>query len=102
MYTSGYANRSSSFSSASSSIARVSSENATAGLISEVVYREDQPMMTQLLLLPLLQQLGQQSRWQLWLTPQQKLSREWVQSAGLPLTKVMQISQLSPAIRWNR
>ena len=53
-------------------------------------------MMTQLLLLPLLQQLGQQSRWQLWLTPQQKLSREWVQSAGLPLTKVMQISQLSP------
>jgi hypothetical protein len=52
MYTSGYANRSSSFSSASSNIARVSSENATAGLISEVVYREDQPMMTQLLLLP--------------------------------------------------
>ena len=96
MYTSGYANRSSSFSSASSSIARVLAENATAGLISEVVYREDQPMMTQLLLLPLLQQLGQQSRWQLWLTPQQKLSREWVQSAGLPLTKVMQISQLSP------
>ncbi len=54
-------------------------------------------MMTQLLLLPLLQQLGQQSRWQLWLTPQQKLSREWVQASGLPLTKVMQISQLSLA-----
>lgn len=48
-------------------------------------------------MLPLLQQLGQQSRWQLWLTPQQKLSREWVQSAGLPLSKVMQISQLSPS-----
>ena len=78
MYTSGYAHRSSSFSSAASKIARVSTENTTAGLISEVVYREDQPMMTQLLLLPLLQQLGQQSRWQLWLTPQQKLSREWV------------------------
>jgi cell division inhibitor SulA len=44
-------------------------------------------MMTQLLLLPLLQQLGQQSRWQLWLTPQQKLSREWVQSAGLAAVK---------------
>ena len=96
MYTSGYANRSSLFSSTAGSIARVSSENTTAGLISEVVYREDQPMMTQLLLLPLLQQLGQQSRWQLWLTPQQKLSREWVQSAGLPLAKVMQINQLSP------
>ena len=89
MYTSGYAHRSSSFSSAASKIARVSTENTTAGLISEVVYREDQPMMTQLLLLPLLQQLGQQSRWQLWLTPQQKLSREWVQASGLPLTKVM-------------
>ena len=98
MYTSGYAHRSSSFSSAASKIARVSTENTTAGLISEVVYREDQPMMTQLLLLPLLQQLGQQSRWQLWLTPQQKLSREWVQASGLPLTKVMQISQLSPCL----
>ncbi|CAM6222058.1 MULTISPECIES: SOS-induced cell division inhibitor SulA [Citrobacter] len=96
MYTSGYANRSSSFSSTANKMARVSTEKATAGLISEVVYREDQPMMTQLLLLPLLQQLGQQSRWQLWLTPQQKLSREWVQSAGLPLSKVMQIRQLSP------
>ncbi|SQD05367.1 SOS cell division inhibitor [Escherichia coli] len=70
------------------------------GLISEVVYREDQPMMTQLLLLPLLQQLGQQSRWQLWLTPQQKLSREWVQASGLPLTKVMQISQPLPLPHW--
>lgn len=96
MYTSGYANRSSSFTSTAKKMARVSTEKTSAGLISEVVYREDQPMMTQLLLLPLLQQLGQQSRWQLWLTPQQKLSREWVQSAGLPLTKVMQINQLSP------
>ena len=50
---------------------RVQTIDAPTGLISEVVYREDQPGMTQLLLLPLLQQLGQQSRWQLWLTPQQ-------------------------------
>ena len=96
MYTSGYANRSSSFSTAVNNTARVATTNTTAGFISEVVYREDQPMMTQLLLLPLLQQLGQQSRWQLWLTPQQKLSREWVQASGLPLSKVMQINQLSP------
>ncbi|EOY4555486.1 SulA-like leucine-rich domain-containing protein, partial [Cronobacter malonaticus] len=34
----------------------------TRGLISEVMYNEDQPWMTQLVLLPLLQQLGQQSR----------------------------------------
>ena len=80
MYTSGYAHRSSSFSSAASKIARVSTENTTAGLISEVVYREDQPMMTQLLLLPLLQQLGQQSRWQLWYnTPTKSYNRgAWV------------------------
>ncbi|MTH46786.1 SOS-induced cell division inhibitor SulA [Intestinirhabdus alba] len=96
MYPSGYTKRFSSFSSTAGKVTRVSCGNtACAGLISEVVYREDQPMMTQLLL-PLLQQLGQQSRWQLWLTPRQKLSREWVQSVGLPLTKVMQINQLSP------
>ncbi|POU02413.1 cell division inhibitor SulA [Pseudescherichia vulneris] len=96
MYTSGYANRSSQYASFAGSRAQVNTPAAATGLISEVVYREDQPMMTQLLLLPLLQQLGQQSRWQLWLTPQQKLSRAWVQSAGLPLSKLMHISQLSP------
>ncbi|ECG8590373.1 cell division inhibitor SulA [Salmonella enterica subsp. salamae] len=96
MYTSGYANRSSSFPTTTHNAARAATENAAAGLVSEIVYCEDQPMMAQFLLLPLLRQLGQQSRWQLWLTPQQKLSREWVQSAGLPLTKVMQMSQLTP------
>ena len=96
MYTSGYANRSTSLSSTAGTAAHNTVGGVSTGLISEVVYREDQPLLTQLLLLPLLQQLGQQSRWQLWLTPQQKLSREWVQSAGLPLAKVMQINQLSP------
>lgn len=96
MYTSGYANRSTSLSSTAGNTAKKSVGSVSTGLISEVVYREDQPLLTQLLLLPLLQQLGQQSRWQLWLKPQQKLSREWVLSAGLPLTKVMQINQLSP------
>lgn len=98
MYSSGYANRSSTFASTRNTLQRVEPNSVATGLISEVVYREDQPGMTQLLLLPLLQQLGQQSRWQLWLTPQQKLSREWVQSAGLPLAKVMQINQLSPGV----
>ena len=96
MYTSGVVNHSSAAVTATASHAFTSAKSTSAALISEVLYREDQPMMTQLLLLPLLQQLGQQSRWQLWLTPQQKLSREWVQASGLPLTKVMQISQLSP------
>jgi cell division inhibitor SulA len=102
MFTSAYANRSSL---TSASVRRPShdvAEQPASGLISEIVYREDQPMMTQLLLLPLLQQLGQQSRWQLWLTPKQKLSREWVQSSGLPLSKVMQINQLSLSTPSNR
>jgi len=68
----------------------------SAGLISELVYSENQPGMTQLLLLPLLQQLGKQSRWQLWLTPQQKLSRDWLQRSGLPLDRVMQSSPSDP------
>ncbi|MEL2256399.1 SulA-like leucine-rich domain-containing protein, partial [Klebsiella pneumoniae] len=93
---SGYANHLTPSTSAAGNAAQNSIGRESTGLISEVVYREDQPLLTQLLLLPLLQQLGQQSRWQLWLTPQQKLSREWVQSAGLPLAKVMQINQLSP------
>ncbi|MFU0886005.1 SOS-induced cell division inhibitor SulA [Kluyvera sichuanensis] len=95
MYTSGVVNRSSAAATTTASHTFTSVKAPSAALISEVLYREDQPMMAQLLLLPLLQQLGQQSRWQLWLTPQQKLSREWVQSSGLPLTKVMQLRQMS-------
>ncbi|MBA8864256.1 cell division inhibitor SulA [Pantoea agglomerans] len=48
--------------------------------------------MMQMLLLPLLQQLSQQSRWQLWLTPAYKLNRTWLQESGLPLDKSMHIA----------
>ncbi|GAA3591301.1 cell division inhibitor SulA [Gibbsiella greigii] len=65
------------------------------GLISELVYSEQQPAVVQLLL-PLLQQLGLQSRWLLWLTPQQKLSKRWLQQSGLPVGKVVQLSQITP------
>ncbi len=65
MFTSAHANRSAQASAPAGHYAHRSGEQNTNGLISEIVYREDQPMMTQLLLLPLLQQLGQQSRWQL-------------------------------------
>lgn len=70
----------------------VSAPVSATGLISELIYSENQPGMTQLLLLPLLQQLGKQSRWQLWLTPKQRLSRDWLHRSGLPLDKVMQSS----------
>lgn len=76
---------------------RVTSAPANAaGMISELIYSENQPGMTQLLLLPLLQQLGKQSRWQLWLTPHQKLSRDWLQRSGLPLDRVMQAAYSGP------
>ncbi len=96
MDTPNYRTHAGSYPSVALSSAESFTGNPVRGLISEVVYSEDQPWMTQFVLLPLLQQLGQQSRWQLWLTPQQKLSRQWVQASGLPLTKVMQVSQLDP------
>lgn len=65
------------------------------GIISEVDYSADHPVTTQLLL-PLLQQLGMQSRWLLWLAPQQKLSRLWLEQSGLPLDKVIQPRHLDP------
>ncbi len=75
--------------------AATSQEGKKNGLISELVYSERQSVVAQLLV-PLLQQLGQQSRWLLWLTPQQKLSKSWLQQAGLPVNKVVQLSQISP------
>lgn len=75
--------------------APVSGTNNENGLISELVYNEHQPAVAQLLL-PLLQQLGMQSRWLLWLTPQQKLSKRWLQQSGLPIDKVVQLNQISP------
>ncbi|PKH24243.1 cell division inhibitor SulA [Enterobacterales bacterium CwR94] len=64
---------------------------AGSGLVSEVIYHPQQPGMTQMLLLPLLQQLGNQSRWQLWLTPPHKLSRHWFEQSGLAVDKIMQL-----------
>lgn len=73
--------------------------NTTEGAISEIAYHQDQLWVTHCILLPLLQQLGLQSRWQLWLTPEKKLSKSWLTQAGLPLHKMMQVhhhSHLSP------
>ncbi|MFE8118660.1 SOS-induced cell division inhibitor SulA [Brenneria goodwinii] len=71
------------------------SSMSCGGVISEIVYNADQPIVTHLLL-PLLQQLGAQSRWLLWLSPQQKLSRPWLQQSGLPLDKSVQLNHINP------
>ena len=62
-----------------------------SGWITELRYSE-QPGMMQMLLLPLLKQLSQESRWQLWLTPAHKLNRAWLQQSGLPLEKSMHVA----------
>ncbi len=64
------------------------------GIISEVVYDEDQSVVGHILL-PLLRLLGTQSRWLLWLTPSRKLSRPWLEQSGLPLEKMVQLRQPS-------
>ncbi|XBS71103.1 SOS-induced cell division inhibitor SulA [Acerihabitans sp. KWT182] len=66
------------------------SASMARGIISEVVYFEDQPMVGHILL-PLLRQLGMQSRWLLWLTSSRKLSRPWLRQSGLPLEKMVQV-----------
>jgi len=70
------------------------SASMARGLISEVVYFEDQPLVAPILL-PLLRQLGAQSRWLLWLTSARKLSRAWLKQSGLPLEKMVQLRQLT-------
>jgi cell division inhibitor SulA len=72
----------------------------TTGLISEFVYDEQQSSVVQLLL-PVLHHLSTQSRWLLWLTPQQKLSRHWFFQAGLPVDKIVQINQIHAMPAFN-
>lgn len=73
-----------------SSVSAGTNPGYNQGVISEVVYSEENPGLTQCLLLPLLIQLSQQSRWQLWLTSHHKLNRHWFDKVGLPVNKIMQ------------
>ncbi|MGJ8868748.1 SulA-like leucine-rich domain-containing protein, partial [Salmonella enterica] len=82
MYTSGNANSSTSLPTTTHNAALTAKDNPSALLVSEVVSHEDNPNMAQHLHYPIHRHIVQQSRWQIWLTPQQKLSREWVQSSG--------------------
>lgn len=64
------------------------------GLISEISYDPNQPFVFNLLL-PFLQQLASQPRWQLWIAPQYKLNRSWLERVGLPTNKIMQMPNIS-------
>ncbi|AOP42645.2 cell division inhibitor SulA [Edwardsiella piscicida] len=61
-----------------------------SGFVSELGYGAQQPPLS-LLLPPLLRQLGEQSRWQLWITAQHKPSKRWLSACGVPVHKVMQL-----------
>ncbi|KPD01879.1 SOS-induced cell division inhibitor SulA [Moellerella wisconsensis] len=65
----------------------------TEGMISELVYNDQHPIVDYLLL-PLLRQFGDQSRWLLWLSPNKKLSKKWLAQSGLPLHKIMQLNHI--------
>lgn len=65
-----------------------------SGIINEWAYSEQQLKLP--VMLPLLRQLGEQSRWLLWVTPQYKLSKKWLLEASLPTDKVMQLNQIHP------
>lgn len=67
-------------------------EQTSLGGITELRYSE-QPDIMPFLLLPVLKQLSEQSRWQLWLTPAYKLNRSWMRRSGLPLEKSMHITE---------
>ena len=71
------------------------SSNTQKGMVSELVYDERHPIMDYILL-PMLRQFGNQSRWLLWLSPNKKLSKEWLKQAGLPMNKVMQLTNIQP------
>ncbi|MBW5407236.1 SOS-induced cell division inhibitor SulA [Morganella morganii] len=71
-------------------------ESRPDGMVSELVYRNNDIVLTHILL-PLLRQLAGESRWLLWLSPGAKLNRTWLSQNHLPGDKVMQLSRI-PAI----
>ncbi|HHN8403367.1 TPA: SOS-induced cell division inhibitor SulA [Morganella morganii] len=71
-------------------------ERRLNGMVSELVYRNNDIVLTHILL-PLLRQLAGESRWLLWLCPGAKLNRTWLSQNQLPGDKIMQLSRI-PAI----
>ncbi len=67
-------------------------ESPMLGGISEVWYDAHRPNVLSLLLLPALQNFGQQSRWMLWLTPEHKVDKRWLERSGIPLDKSIEIT----------
>ncbi|MGL9733968.1 MAG: SulA-like leucine-rich domain-containing protein [Symbiopectobacterium sp.] len=70
--------------------------DTASGIISKIDYSLEHPM-TMLLLLPLLQKLAAQSRFDYYKAwPHNKNSRYWLQQSDLPLDKVIQPYHFNP------
>ncbi len=63
--------------------------------INQICYDNASPTLLNLLLLPAIKQLGQQAKWMLWLTPENKLDRSWLEYSGISLSKSVQIPMLN-------
>ena len=74
-----------------------STMNDTQGGINQICYDGAAPTLLNLLLLPAIKQLGQQAKWMLWLTSENKIDRSWLESSGISLTKSVQVPLLSHA-----
>lgn len=55
--------------------------NNKQGMVSELLYQN--PLVINHILLPLLKQYSHESRWLLWLNPQQKLNRAWLKKCRI-------------------
>ncbi|ETS30071.1 phosphatidate cytidylyltransferase [Photorhabdus temperata] len=64
------------------------------GIVSELIYSDNQAVINHILL-PLLRQSGNEARWLLWVSPHQKLSRQWLIRSGLPLDKIVQLNRIN-------
>lgn len=63
--------------------------------INQICYDNASPALLNLLLLPAVKQLGEQAKWMLWLTPENKLDRSWLEHSGISLNKSVQIPLLT-------
>lgn len=75
-------------------MAEKSSHTYNNSLVSEIIYDPQNPF-TLHLLLPFLQQLANQPRWQLWLLPDSRINRYWINNLGLPAQKTIGLNKIS-------
>lgn len=69
--------------------------NHCSGGVHQICYDNASPSLLNLLLIPAVKQLGQQAKWMLWLTADNKLDRSWLENSGISLNKSIQVPMLN-------